>query len=149
MSIMNWQKESSNNPVYPNGTYKVVCQSLERVKASTGTPQIRWKAQITEPPEHAGRIIVDHTALTEKSMWRVAGIIRGFGVDTSNLDNMDTDGSAFEGVCHTCVGRSAYWRNEQGTTPTGSPKNNIVEYIQDQNASQVQVMGEELPDFLK
>jgi hypothetical protein len=129
---VNWEKEASNNPVYPTGTYKVRIKATEPVTASTGTQQIRWKAEIISPEEHAGRSMVDHTALTEKALWRLANMVNAAGVDLKSAGVTDTNSPAFQNIVQSCVGRTMYWRNEQGTNPnTGAPKNNIVEYIQD------------------
>lgn len=150
MPQMNWKQETRNNPVYPAGTYKVRCESWERVKASTGTPQIRWKCLIEAPIEHQGRTIIDHTALTEKALWRVANMVSGFGVKVDSV--MDTDGSAFNEVCQACVGRSAYWRNAEAKDPNGNPKNDIVEYKADDQQEMVAFDHSdlsELPDFVK
>lgn len=150
--VINWRESTSSNPVYPSATYKVKCQGFEQVKASTGTLQLRWKAEIMGPAEHVGRIIVDHTALTDKALWRVANLIAGFGVDTLQLGNMDTGGGAFMAVCRACTGRTAYWRNEQGVTPDGAPKNNIVAYIKDPDQKDIQMTvegQEEVPDWAK
>ncbi len=150
--IMNWQKEASgNNPVYPSGTYKIQCTDFERIKASTGTSQIRWKAKIILPEAHAGRTIVDHTALTEKALWRVANMIGGFGIDLSQLSSMSTDPGEFDAICKFCLGRTAFWRNEESINPnTGAPRNNIVEYIRDQDQEVITPrLEDEAPDFVK
>jgi hypothetical protein len=150
MPNMDWKKETTNNPVYPNATYKVQLESTERVRATTGTMQIRWKAKILQPEEHAGRTIIDHTALTEKSLWRVANMVSGWGVDTSKLETMDTDSHVFDQVLQACQGRVAFWRNEQGLDPKGNKKNNIVEYAPDPNQSVLEFITEmDAPGFVQ
>lgn len=150
MPTINWQKEVSNNPIYPTGTYKVECVGFERTAAKTGTLQIRWKSKILLPEEHEGRFIIDHTSLTEASLWRIANLIDGFGIDLSQLGNMSTDPGVFDNVCQCCIGRTAFWRNEQGKTPQGADKNNIVEYIRDMSQAEVKPMiGGDAPEFVK
>lgn len=156
--IMDFSKETSNNPIYPNGTYKVKLTKWERCKASNGTPQIRWYCAILEPIEHQGRTIVDHTAMLPQTLWKSANMIAAFGVNTSKMPAMDTDGEAFSLICNSCVGRTAYWRNEQ--TPgkdkygaeTGRMKNNIAEYANDPDQPVIDYSAGpevEVPDFLK
>lgn len=153
MPTMNWEKEANNNPVYPKGAYKVELVSFERTKASTGTPQIRWKTRIILPEAHAGRFLFDHTALTEKALWRIANLVDGFGIDLSKLGNMSTDTGMFDDVCRACVGRTSFWRNEEGVNNnTGQPKNNIVEFIRDPEQMPLALDGTtspDAPDFVK
>jgi hypothetical protein len=149
--VMNWRKEtSSNNPIYPEGTYKVRIASFERVTAKTGTKQLRWRATIVLPEEHAGRSFVEHTPLTDKSLWKVAGLISACGIDTTKLENMGTDTALFDKVCHTCVGRTAMWRNAAGVSQDGNPRNNIVEYRPDPKQSVEVFSGDsDAPSFVK
>ena len=148
---MDWGKETSGTVVYPSATYKVRLDSYERKEASTGTPQIKWKAEIVEPAEHQGRYIVDFTALTEKSLWKVANCIQGFGVNTMNMGITDTNSSGFEEVLKACVGRTAFWRNEEGVSNQGNPRNNIVGYTADGLQEELVLDGsdESVPDFAK
>ena len=87
MSQINWSKESEGGDymVYPDGTYKVAINGFEEVTASTGTQQIRWKATILEPIEYVGKPITTHTALTEKSYWRIARLVKACGIDMKAL----------------------------------------------------------------
>jgi len=147
MSNIDWKKETRQNPIYPNGTYKVKLDSYERVTASTGTRQIRWRAEIVEPKEHTGRTIIEHTALTEKALWKVANLVYGFGIDTMKLGNMSTESSAFDEVCRACKGRTAYWRNEQGTDLKGNPKNEIVEFRRDEEQPEIAQITADAPDW--
>lgn len=152
MAVINWEKEASkSNPIFPEGVYKVVIDSFEKVTASTGTKQIRWRAKIVEPVEHANRIIIDHTALTEKSLWRVANLVRSCGVDLSSLTAMETNSSLFDSVLKACVGRQSIWRNVQATDPKGNPKNSIAEYIEvpDQEVLKFEDPDNVVPDFIK
>ena len=148
--MMDFKKETRNNPVYPEGTYHVRISEFKRVVASTGTHQIRWYANIIEPVEHAGRVIVEHTPLTDKALWKVANLINGCGIDTTKLEKMDTTGDLFDRVCHACVGRTAYWRNTAGTDQNGNPRNNIVEYKQDTNQDVIEFTNsDDVPAFAK
>jgi len=142
-------KETRQNPIYPDGTYKVRINHFERVTASTGTPQIRWRANIVSPEEHAGRSIIIHTYLTDKSLWKIANLIFGCGVDVTKL-KVDTSSPVYDRICQACVGRLTYWRNVQSTTPSGDPKNEIVQFSRDETQDVITLTGEEdVPDFLK
>ena len=133
MTKLNWKQEpSGSGPIFPDGTYKIKIIDYERVKASTGTLQIRWKGTVLEPVEHKGRPLTIHTPLTEKSIWKVKNLIFACGIDTSKLpDGMDTNSSQFSKVCDLCVDRTTFWRNAQGADLKGNPKNEIVQFIQD------------------
>jgi hypothetical protein len=147
MTIMDWKKNTSQSPLYPAGTYKVKIESFEHVVARTKTRQIRWKAKIVEPVEHAGRILVDHTALTDAALWKVANLIYACGIDTLKLSNMDINSKAFSDVCNGCVGRTTYWRNEQVLDNKGNQKNSIVEYRRDEDQTPLEEVKEDAPDW--
>lgn len=154
MSVMDWKKETKSNPVYPVGTYYVRLEGWERVqsKPSTknpqGTPQIRWQTVILQPNEHEGRKFFDHTALTTAALWRVANMVAGFGVIVDGV--MDTDSPVFEQVCQACVGRTAYWRNEEGMDLNQNPKNNVVAFINDNEQAPLAFDANgDVPDFAK
>lgn len=150
MSIMDWKKETKGNPIYPKGSYKVSCKSFERTTAKTGTPQLRWDATIVSPDEHAGRVFVMFTPLTEKSLWKVANLIAGFGVDTTKLDKMDTESEGFTQILQACVGRTSFWRNEDGQDNQGNPRNNVVDFVRDPNQPVLEFeSGLDIPDFVK
>jgi len=148
MTIMNWEKESQKqNPIYPEGTYKVKISKVERVTASTGTPQLRWYASILDPAEHVGRSMVVHTPLTEKALWKVASLIHGCSVNTAKLSNMDTSSELFDKVCKTCVGRNSFWRNVPSADNKGNPRNDIIQFLQDTNQDIIDfVDGGDVPD---
>ena len=75
MADINWKAETQQQPefkgIYPAGTYKVKILTHERVQATTGTEQIRWRAIIEEPDEFGGLSILEHNSITEKSLWKV------------------------------------------------------------------------------
>lgn len=154
MAVMDWKKETRNNPIYPKGTYRVRLDSWERVtskptqKSPAGTPQIRWKASIIAPDDFQGRTFIDHTALTQAALWRVANMVAGFGVIIDS--KMDTDSQAFNEVCNACIGRTAFWRNDDGVDLNGNPKNNVVEFKVDDDQGTVSFeSGFDAPDFVK
>ena len=150
MPTMDFKKETRNNPVYPEGTYHVRISSFEHVTASTGTKQLRWRANIIEPAEHAGRSIVEHTPLTDAALWKVANLINGCGIDTLKLPKLDTDSELFNRICNACVGRTAYWRNVPGTDKNGNPRNEIVGYKIDSNQPVIEMnTTEDVPEFVK
>ncbi len=132
---------SEGNPIVPSGTYKVKLNSLEHVTASTGTPQIRWKAEIIDPADHAGTPIVDHTAMTDAAVWRVSNLIGGFGLKFT--PNVDTTSQYFEQLCQACIGRTAYWRNEVGKDNNGNDRNNIKNFEIDKDQEVVEFKEEE------
>jgi len=127
--MMDWKKEQSGDFIhYPAGTYYVRIVSWERLKAGTGTEQIRWRAEIIAPEEHKGRSILDHTALTETALWRVAKAVAACGVKTEG--KVDTSGAAFEAVLNACKERRVYWHVTEEMY-NGKIRNKIVDYQPD------------------
>ena len=122
---------AEGNPVLPSGTYRVRLTSHEYVKASTGTPQIRWKAEVIDPDEHTGRTFVDHTALTEKAIWRVSNLIGATGLKFT--PGIDTDSVYFKDLCHAAIGRTTMWVNAVEKDQKGNDRNNIKMYASDKD----------------
>ena len=145
---MDWEKEGQGSGeyiVYPEGTYKITINGYERVTARTGTPQIRWKASILEG-EYIGKNITTHTPLTEKSLWKVARLVKACGVDLKTLGKMDTDSKAFNTALSKCIRRSAYWHLSVGLDNKGEQRNEVDDFKLDPDQS---VPEEEVPEFLK
>lgn len=131
MSTMNWKKETrSDFEVYPAGTYHVRVVNWERLTASTGTKQIRWRAEIISPDKYKGKTILDHTALTENSLWRICRAVNALGVDTSESPNMDTEGAAFDAVLNSCKERKVFWHIVEETY-NGQQRNKVADYQPD------------------
>lgn len=150
MSLMNFQKEVRENPVFPEGTYKVSITSYERCVAKSGTKQIRFKAAITEPKEHVGRSIIEHCALTDKALWKIANLINACGINTSKIPNLDTESGTFDKVLKSCVGRLSYWRLERGTDNKGNPRNDVVQYRADPDQQVIDAnLDDDAPEFAK
>jgi len=114
---MSWKKESGGDrQIYPDGTYKVEITGWEPCEAKTGTKQIRWFAEIQEPEEHKGGKIVDHTPLTEGSLWRLATLVNSCGLDLEEVPDMEVSSPAFNKILDQCNHRTVYWTvkfNEQ------------------------------------
>ena len=132
---------SEGNPKVPSGTYKVRLLSYEHCQAKTGTPQIRWKAEIIEPDDHAGQTIVDHTAMTDAAVWRVSNLIGACGLKFT--PNIDTTSSYFDQLCEATKGRTAFWRNEVGKDKNGNDRNNIKGFEVDTDQEVVEFAEEE------
>lgn len=133
---------AEGNPIVPSGTYKVKVSSYEHVTAkSTGTPQIRWKAEILEPAENVGVTLVEHTAMTDKAMWKVSNLIGACGLKFT--PGIDTTSSYFDQLCQACIGRTTYWRNEVGKDNSGNDRNNINGFEIDKDQEVVEFKEEE------
>jgi len=126
---MDWKKEGKGSrEVVPEGTYRVNITDWEECNAKTGTPQIRWYAEIFEPKTSKGVTLVDHTALTAQALWRLATLVSACGIDLSKLPKMEVGTPAFKQVLDACKGRVTYWRvikDEQ------YKNNKVEEYIRD------------------
>jgi hypothetical protein len=149
---MDWGKETPNQ-VYPEGSYKVRIESFERKTASTGTPQIMWRARIIEPVEFEGKSIVDYTALTEKALWRVAWLVSACGIKVEKLGKMDVNSNAFNQVLNSCVGRTVYWHVLLGLSNKGAERNEMDDYKKDPDQEPLDFVAgfgdSDVPEFLK
>ena len=143
--IVDWEAEQ-DRMVYPQGTYKVVIKEFERVTASTGTEQIRWRAVIVEPEEHKDRTIVDHCALTDKAIWRLQKFVKAAGLDAKTLGKTDTTSPQFDKILHTCVGRKMFWAVSEDVDNKGLPRNNVNDFVNDLDQEPISV-GDNTPDI--
>jgi hypothetical protein len=150
---MDWGKESQRSgTLYPEGTYRVRIDKIEKVQASTGTWQYRWKARILEPISLEGKQITEHTALTEKSLWKIAWLVSACGVVVDTLPKMNVDSAAFNNVVRTCEGRTVYWHAKIGLNNKGEERNEIDDYKKDESQEPVEfslVESNDIPEFLK
>lgn len=138
---MDWEKESSGDFItYPAGTYHVRITSWERLSASTGTEQIRWRAEIIAPDEFKGRSILDHTALSEAALWRVARAVAACGIKATG--KMDTSSPQFEAILTACKERRLFWHvNEE--MYKGKVRNKVVDYQPDPDMEPVNLNNED------
>jgi len=136
--IIDWEAEQ-DRMVYPQGTYKVIIDDFEHVTASTGTEQIRWKAKIVEPEEHKDRTIVDHTALTEKAIWRLQKLVKAAGLEAKSLGKTDTTSPQFEVILNACKGRKMFWAVGEELDNKGLPRNSINDYVNDLDQEPIKV----------
>lgn len=147
---MDWNKEAANEYiVYPEGTYKVSINGYEETTASTGTKQIRWKASILEPKDYVGKSITVHTALTDKSLWRIARLVKGCGLSLKELGAMEVGSNAFFKVLDSCVRRTSYWHLVVTLDNKGRKRNEVDDFRVDTEQGDPQDLGDDLPDFLK
>jgi hypothetical protein len=119
----------NSSPVLPGGSYNVKIVSHEKTTASTGTPQILWKAEVVDG-DHSGSAVSTYTALTDNAIWKVANLIGATGIGYK-ANALDTEASEFTQLCNLTVGRTSYWLNVEGQDNKGIPRNNIVKFEQD------------------
>lgn len=144
--IMPRLPEPGNTPVFPTGTYKVRISSYEFTKASTGTSQVLWKADIEEPMMHQGRSISTYTALTESALWKVSNLIGATGIKFAP-NSIDTDSATFTALCAAAVGRTCYWVNSEGVDNKGIARNNIVKFELDAEQPSIEFSLEDESPF--
>jgi hypothetical protein len=150
--IMDWEKESAGGElnVYPEGTYKICITGFEKVTASTGTPQIRWRASILSPVEFLNKPITIHTPLTEKSLWKLARLVKAAGLDAKALGKMEVNSPAFERVLERCKRRTSYWHLAVTPNNKGQERNEVDDFKVDNEQEQDQEIAlEDVPEFLK
>ena len=151
MTTMDWETEGKGGDftVYPEGTYLVCINGYERVTASTGTPQVRWKASILDG-EFVGKPVTLHTPLTEKSLWKIARLVKACGIDLHGLAKMDIDGKAFNNVLDKCLNRTVFFVMGVSPDNKGRDRNDINEFRMDTKQKIITVDDEaDTPDFLK
>lgn len=109
---IDWKKAANGTKeIYPEATYKVRITNWEDCTASTGTPQVRWFAEIVKPEEpHGGKTIVEHTPLTETSLFRIANFVQACGISLDNVDKMVVGSAAFKAILDSCKERTTYWK---------------------------------------
>ena len=148
--MINWKKdgERRGGELYPDGVYKVGITNWEYTTATTGMAQVRVKAEIVEPDDHAGKTIVDHFALSDAAQWKIARLVCAI-IDKDTLPNMEPNTSAFNSVLDQLVGQSVYWVNQQRAY-NGTPRNDIVDWKPTKD-DLIEFVGKDdiLPDFLK
>lgn len=151
MSKIDWEKEAANEYItYPEGTYKVSISGYEETTASTGTKQIRWKASIMDPSEYIGKPITIHTALTDKSLWRIAKLVKGCGLSLKDLGAMEVGSAAFFRVLDRCVRRTTYWHLVITLDNKGRERNEVDDFRVDTEQGEDNApTGEDVPAFLK
>ena len=141
---IDWEKDRSKTyePV-PEGVYKVRIQDIEYVTASTGTKQIRWRAEILEG-DQKGSTLIDHTPLTTKALWKVANLVYACSVDVKG--QMELDSKAFAKAIDVCKGRSLYWNVTVGKDNNGVERNNIKDYKRNSEVEVIEFSEEDKDD---
>lgn len=154
MNSINWDKESQGGDltVYPEGTYKVSITGYEQVTASTGTQQIRWRATILEPTDYINKPITTHTALTDKSLWKIARLVKACGIDMKALGTMEVNSPAFLKVLDRTLRRTTYWHLTVTLDNKGKERNEIDDFKLDSEQA-VELAADnsidETPEFLR
>ena len=147
---MDWKAEASNEfTLYPAATYKVKIKDWENTNAKTGTPQIRWKAVIIEPLEFEGKSIVEHTALSDRALWRLAKFVGAAGIELDKLPKMEVGSASFNRTLDSLKDRTMFWKvyvdNYQG-----KESNKIDDYLLDPKQELISPsLEDDLPEFLK
>jgi len=148
---MNWQDGAKRSfVVYPAATYKVKINDWEDTVAKTGTPQIKFKAEILEPFELQGKPITEFCVVTENSLWKIANLVACV-VDIKSLPTMEVGTPAFYAILNACRGATMYWRLTQ-RTHKGKQTNDVEEYKRDPEqelANVGEVELDDVPDFIK
>jgi hypothetical protein len=150
--VMDWEKESQGGDymVYPEGTYKVSITSYEQVTASTGTKQIRWRASILEPVDYINKPITIHTPLTEKSLWKIALLVKACGVDMKALGTMEVNTPAFLHVLDRVVRKTTYWHLTVTLDNKGKERNEVDDFKLDaEQEIETITVDEDVPEFLR
>lgn len=143
--IMDWSSHGNDRAVFPDGTYKVEVTNWEQVESKKGTPQIRWYGKVVASgdPQYMDKTIVEHTALTEAALWRVAKFVEAYQVDTSDLPKMTVGSIAFNKVLDTVIGRTAYWNV---TYDEQYDNNKVEDYLPDDDIESISLDEKEEVD---
>jgi hypothetical protein len=145
---MDWKKQAGAS-LKPEGTYRVRITDWEETRASTGTPQVKWTAEIVDG-HLAGQSIIDHTAVTEKALWRLARLVSACNVNVDELPIMETGSLLFKKTLDACIGKTVNWSVEVSTFE-GKTNNKIVGYVKDKEQKEtiVAIEEDEVPAFLE
>lgn len=127
-----WSKVGGSYRVYETGTYRVKIKEVQESKASTGTLQLKWQAEILECEDESlkGETITTFTPIEDRkggdtAIWRSLNMIDACGIDTKNLPVMDTEGPAFKRIYKACEGNTVYWYVTKTKNPSGKDKNEV------------------------
>jgi len=149
---MNWKDESEKSgtfEVYPEGGYVLKATDWEKTAASTGTQQLRFYFDILEPAAHQNKTFIDHFALTDKALWRLADFVGKAGLDLESLGEMEVGSPSFQKVINLIKGRKfgAFITEE---AYNGKPRNRVNEYTRiDKTPVKVDAGGDDVPPFAK
>ena len=131
--------------VYPKGVYTVRIKSIEEVQASTGNNQLRIKTDIITPDDYNGKPLTDHITLVPSCDWKLGKFVAGCGIDIKALGKMDTSSGGFRALLNKLINKTTVWVLTEEADRNGNPRNGIVDYQPDENASD---NLEDTPDFL-
>jgi hypothetical protein len=129
---INWAEESkSKGGLYPENIYKVRVVTWQERDARTGTPQIQWQGEILENDDYQGSLITIYTALTEKSLWKIAKLISACGIDLQNYPEMEIGSAEFFNILNSCIGKVTLWQVVIERDKNNNKKNVVEFYYRD------------------
>jgi len=147
---IDWEKEGDvEYRVYPEGTYRIKITGYEETTASTGTKQIRWRGVVIAPQDHVNGPVTTHTALTEKSLWRLARLVKACGISLKEAGSMEVGSPAFFRVLDACKGRTTYWQMSKGVDNKGRERNEIDDFVVDDECEGTISNDDDAPSFVK
>jgi hypothetical protein len=140
-----WDVETGGGGLYPAGVYKVSPKEITECEAKSGNPQLKIVTNIIEG-DLKGRKLTDYITLVDSCAWKLVKFIKAMGVDVSQLESMDTGSGKFRAVINKCLNKSTYWKVDIIQGFTGQDRNDVSDYIKDEE--QVEETVDE-PEFLK
>lgn len=149
---VDFQKEGEGGfTLYPEGTYHVRIESIERTMATTGNEQVKWLARITGGQFSGGKV-TEFTPLTERGIWRTVKMIKScIGMKSfGSLKVIDTNEALFDMVLKSCVGKELQWLIGHKEY-NGKQQIDIIDFLPlpQENLDEEVMSLNDLPDFLK
>jgi hypothetical protein len=88
--------------------------------------------------------------LTDKSLWKIARLVKGCGINLKELAKMETSSKAFFRVLDSCLRRTSFWHLQVVLDNKGNERNDVDDFRIDVEQQPAAVTEEEdTPPFLK
>jgi hypothetical protein len=136
--------------VYPAGTYKMEILNFERATSSKGNPQLKVQLAIKEPQEYFDKRYTEWIPLLDNTMWRLESFMWAAGLKGDGKKGLDTGSELFMRTLNLLKGREI-GMNLSVRVQDGVERQQVDQYlrVEDEMELDLDVMEEEIPDFLK
>ena len=99
----------------PEGKCRVRLLEVESAKTAKGAPKWVWKFETTDPAEHAGRWLWEHTAIQDSTMWKIRQVFDAFGVP-ADTDTDDLIGSTIDVMVKVEIAQAGKMKGKEVNT---------------------------------
>jgi hypothetical protein len=141
--------------VYPAGTYKMEILNFERTTSSKGNPQLKVQLAIKEPKEYFDKRFTTWIMLIENMEWKWKDFAWAVGLKgqmdaKGNEKGLDTGSELFMRMLNLLKGREI-GMNLSIEIQDGVERQRVDNFlrVEDEMELDLDVMEEEIPDFLR